>query len=109
MINNISVGVDIIDLRKIPNFLDKSEERFFKDNYTQSEVDFILKKNDKRKYFAIFFSIKESIVKCENIYIGQLFNTIEINFYQNIPIFNDLIISFSSSDNLIITTAIKMG
>ena len=109
MINNVSVGIDILDLRNMPNYFARNEKRFFKDNYSKSEIEIILKKNDIRKYFGIFFSLKESIVKCEKRYLGQLFNEIEIKFHQNRLMFDDLEISYSHSRNLIITTAIKIN
>lgn len=107
MTNSVSVGIDILDLRNMPNYFGRNEKRFFKDNYSKSEIDSILKKNDIRKYFGILFSLKESIVKCEKKYLGQLFNEIEIKFHQNMLMFDGLEISYSHSGNLIITTAIK--
>ena len=77
MTNSVSVGIDILDLRNMPNYFGRNEKRFFKDNYSKSEIDSILKKNDIRKYFGILFSLKESIVKCEKKYLGQLFNEIK--------------------------------
>ena len=65
------IGIDILDLKEFPDYIDVNEKRFFQDNFTENEIKHILLKNSPNKEFARLFSIKESLVKANN----KLLNT----------------------------------
>ena len=53
-------------------------------------------KKKKQKEFAILFSLKESLVKCDNSLIKLSFNRIEIKFNNGTPFYKDYKLSFST-------------
>ena len=59
----IGVGVDIVDIRRIDNLLQKFQDRFTKRIFTPKEVDYCFSKSNPSSYLAKMFSIKEAAIK----------------------------------------------
>ena len=102
------LGVDIINVKELPCYDSNLEKRFFVDNFTKNEISYLDNKQDKQKGFAIIFSLKESILKCDNSLIDVPFNKIEIIFIGSIPQYKNYSLSYSIlNSELICTVAIK--
>lgn len=74
----MNIGIDIIKINHIPNYNSEADKRFFIDNFTTDEIKYALSSRNSSFEFARLFSIKESIIKCDNSYIKKNFNKIEI-------------------------------
>ena len=65
-------GVDIVKISRIKTILDKSKESFYRRIFTDSEVEYITKKNHDHKTVAGMFASKESISKLIGTGIGEI-------------------------------------
>ena len=99
----MNIGTDIICVDDLPNYDLTAPSRFFIDNFTREEIEYAVSKKNIKNVFAIIFSIKESLIKCDNSLINLNFNQINIKYSNDIPSYRDFIISFSSSEKYIIT------
>jgi phosphopantetheine--protein transferase-like protein len=101
-------GVDIEDSGNLPDYYLDDELRFFQDNFTQSEIEFVLnEKSDRaKKYFTCLYSMKEAIVKADNHYKQRRFNTIGIAFSSTgRPMFDGFLLSCSYANNTCVALA----
>tara|TARA_Y100001970_G_C14030462_1_gene748318 strand:- start:240 stop:560 length:321 start_codon:yes stop_codon:yes gene_type:complete len=104
----MNIGTDIIYIDELPEIDTIDEQRFFLDNFTKSELDIILSKSNIKKEFALVFSVKESLVKCNKFLKGIPFNNIQVIDNNGNLFFKDCKISFSTnSRNIICTFVIK--
>ena len=90
------LGVDIIELKQLPDFKSQKEKRFFRDNFSKRELRYIENSLNQKHTIAVLFSLKESMLKCDNSLIDTPFNKINItlkNSYAFHPKFN---LSFST-------------
>lgn len=84
---NIQTGIDIIEVKRIQDAIEKQGERFLKKVYTQHEIDYC-NHTGKMKYqhYAARFAAKEAIFKAISsklpAYEDNILNKIEI---QNKP------------------------
>lgn len=59
----IGVGIDIIEIDRIRNSVDKYGEHFLKKIFTKTELEYCLSKVDKYQHLAARFAAKEAIYK----------------------------------------------
>ncbi len=57
-------GIDIIEVDRIKNSIQKYSDRFKKKIFTQKEIDYCHSQADPAKHFAARFTVKEAVVKC---------------------------------------------
>jgi holo-[acyl-carrier protein] synthase len=76
----ISTGIDIVEIIRIRNLIEKSSGRFTQKVYTNSEVKYCTSKSNSYKHFAGKFAAKEAIFKAMNLSweTGILWKDIEI-------------------------------
>ena len=98
------IGVDVISINQLPKFFSNLEQRFFHDNYSNRELYFISKTKNKQYYLALIFSLKESIIKCDNSYIDIPFNKINIISKDSAPYHEKFSFSFSGIKTDIVVT-----
>ena len=98
------IGTDILDLKEFPNYIEGNEKRFFQDNFTENEIKHTLLKNDPNMEFARLFSIKESIIKANNIFLNTNFNRIEMLSKKGSISFRNCKISSSIDEDYCIST-----
>ncbi len=59
----IGIGIDIIEIDRIKESVDKFGERFLNKVYTKTELDYCLKKKYKYQHLAARFAAKEAVYK----------------------------------------------
>ena len=57
-------GIDIIEVDRIKNSIQKYSDRFKKKIFTQKEIDYCHSQADPVKHFAARFTVKEAVLKC---------------------------------------------
>ena len=57
-------GIDIIEVGRIKNSIQKYSDRFKKKIFTQKEIDYCHSQADPAKHFAARFAVKEAVLKC---------------------------------------------
>jgi len=60
----IGTGIDIIEVGRIKNSIQKYSDRFKKKIFTQKEIDYCHSEADPAKHFAARFTVKEAVLKC---------------------------------------------
>tara|TARA_Y100001958_G_C21239099_1_gene566315 strand:+ start:2998 stop:3336 length:339 start_codon:yes stop_codon:yes gene_type:complete len=102
-----SIGIDIQYLSEFPKLNNKNDEQFFKDNFTLDELEYAKSMKNTRLTLMGIFSVKESIIKCENS-VKKPFNKIQINHdKKGKPFYHDFQISISHSIDICVTVALK--
>jgi len=79
----IGVGVDIVDIRRIDNLLQKFQNHFIKKIFTKKEAEYCLSKKNPSNYFAKMFSIKEATIKAISDTDGLTWHNMEISHNNN--------------------------
>ncbi len=59
----IGIGVDIIEIDRIKDSVDRFGERFLNKIYTKKELDYCLSKSNKYQHLAARFAAKEAVAK----------------------------------------------
>lgn len=59
----IGVGIDIIEIDRIKDSVDKYGKRFLNKIYTNSELDYCMSKSSKYQHLAARFAAKEAVYK----------------------------------------------
>jgi len=74
-------GIDIIEVDRIKNSIQKYSDRFKKKIFTQKEIDYCHSQADPAKHFAARFTVKEAVSKCFGTGItgGILWKDIEVD------------------------------
>ena len=74
-------GIDIIEVDRIKNSIQKYSDRFKKKIFTQKEIDYCHSQADPAKHFAARFTVKEAVLKCFGTGMtgGILWKDIEID------------------------------
>ena len=57
-------GIDIIEVDRIKNSIQKYSDRFEKKIFTQKEIVYCHSQADPAKHFAARFTVKEAVLKC---------------------------------------------
>ena len=63
MTENISVGIDIINVNRFRNMPFEKKSSFYKKIFHKNEINYCLKFKDPYTHFAGKFAIKESVIK----------------------------------------------
>jgi holo-[acyl-carrier protein] synthase len=63
MIENLGVGIDIVDVNRFRNMPYEEETSFYKGIFDKNEIDYCLKFSDPYPHFAGKFAIKEALIK----------------------------------------------
>ena len=79
----LGVGIDIIEIDRIKDSVEKFGEHFLNKIYTESELKYCLNKNSKYQHLAARFAAKEAVYKA--LTTGWH----EIATWQDIEIFNE--------------------
>ena len=66
MIENIDVGIDIVEINKFKKANFKDKESFYKKIFTESEIKYCQKFKDDYRHFAGKFAVKEAVIKSIN-------------------------------------------
>ena len=105
----MSVGIDIEHMENFPNINQNEERRFFKDNFSDSELKYARKKKNGTMTLLGLFTAKEAIIKTDNSLRLKLFKNIIIKHDQNgKPLFDGFEISISHSQNICVAVAVKL-
>ncbi len=59
----IGIGIDIIEIDRVKESVDKFGEHFLQKIYTEKELDYCLNKTDKYQHLAARFAAKEAVYK----------------------------------------------
>ena len=66
MIENMSIGIDIIDVNRFRDMPFERKSSFYKKIFHENEINYCLKFKDPYTHFAGKFAIKESVIKSIN-------------------------------------------
>ena len=74
-------GIDIIEVGRIKNSIQKYSDRFKKKIFTQKEIDYCHSQADPAKHFAARFTVKEAVLKSfgTGMASGILWKDIEVD------------------------------
>jgi holo-[acyl-carrier protein] synthase len=78
----IGIGVDIIEIDRVKNSVDKFGEQFLNKIFTKNELDYCLSKANKYQHLAARFAAKEAVSKALATGWNNEFN------WKNVEIFN---------------------
>ena len=103
------IGIDLTDIKELPKFNYQKEKRFFKDNFSKKEIEYIKNSYNQQHTIAILFSLKESILKCDNSYIDVPFNKVNIIFKNSVAFHSKFLLSYSNlnSKSIVSTALVK--
>ena len=78
-------GIDIVEICRIKQSIQKYSSRFEQKVFTQKEVDYCHSQADPAKHFAARFSVKEAVLKCFGTGMtgGILLKDIEVDKQQS--------------------------
>lgn len=118
----LGIGIDIIEIHRIKESIDKYGESFLRKIYTQLEIDYSLSRKNKYQHLAARFAAKEAIYKAlssdtDKVYSWQdieIFNEVnglpKVKFYGELKDYlsdgKEIKISMSHSDNYVTCVAI---
>jgi len=118
----LGIGIDIIEIERIKESIEKLGERFLNKIYTKKELDYCSSKANKYQHYAARFAAKEAIYKAISSHYrkGIGWHEVEIynepngmpsvKLYGNLKTFlggdMDLKITMSHSDNYVTCFAI---
>ncbi len=80
----LGIGIDIIEIERIKESVDKFGESFLKKIYTQTELDYSLSRKSKYQHLAARFAAKEAIYKALSS------DTDKVYSWQDIEIYNEV-------------------
>lgn len=78
----IGIGVDIIEIERVKNSVDKFGEQFLNKIFTKNELEYCLSKGNKYQHLAARFAAKEAVSKALSTGWNNEFN------WKNVEIFN---------------------
>ena len=90
------LGVDIVELKQLPDIKSQKEKRFFRDNFSKRELIYIENSLNQKHTIAVLFSLKESILKCDNSFIDTPFNKINITLKNSFAFHPKFQLSYST-------------
>ena len=101
------IGIDIQEIKELPDVIDYWEDDFYKTKFTSKEIAYCLIKENPKQSFTGLFSCKEAILKSNN---GLTWNEISIDHTENgKPFFNGYQLSISHSGNYAVAIALKLN
>ena len=66
MIENIGIGIDIVDVNRFRDIPYKKKTSFYNNIFNKNEINYCLKFKDPYPHFAGKFAIKEAVIKSIN-------------------------------------------
>lgn len=63
MIENVGIGIDIVETNRFKKISYKTNKNFYKKIFQTSEIEYCLKFKEPYKHFAAKFAIKEALIK----------------------------------------------
>jgi phosphopantetheine--protein transferase-like protein len=103
------IGVDVEEIKSMPQVNDFREEAFYKMNFTSEEIAYCILQPDSLSSFAGLFAAKEAIVKADNSYLNRPFNSIYIDHLPNgKPVHPSFQLSISHTNELAIAVAMML-
>jgi len=103
------VGIDIEEIRYMPQVADFREDEFYTMNFTSEEIAYCILQSNSLSSFAGLFAAKEAIVKADNNYLNKPFNNLHIGHLPNgKPVHPSFQLSISHTDDLAIAVAIPL-
>lgn len=76
--NPLGVGIDLVYVPRIKNFLERYGERFLKKVFTEEEISYALKKREPSFHLASSFAVKEAFYKALGGYPGFRFKELSL-------------------------------
>ena len=117
----VSCGTDIIEIKRVQEAIEKYEEKFKEEIFTQKEVDYCEShKNQKYQHYAARFSAKEAIFKAISSKLDKNYSWIdfeiinnnigkpEVNLKTNIPEIESIDISISHCKEYAVANAVVL-
>lgn len=103
----MGIGIDIEHISAMPIVNDFREDAFYKMNFSAAEISYCILQSNPYASFAGLFAAKEAIVKANNSYKSQPFNTIVIEHLEDgKPFHNHYQLSISHTNDLAICVAV---
>jgi phosphopantetheine--protein transferase-like protein len=104
-----AIGLDIEEIKSMPQVNDFREDEFYKMNFTSEEISYCILQSNSLSSFAGLFAAKEAIVKTDNNYLNQPFNNIHIGHLPGgKPVHTAFQISISHTNELAIAVVIPL-
>lgn len=72
MIENIGLGIDIVEIRRFKEIDSKRKKIFYKKIFTESEIKYCQKFKDDYRHLAGKFAVKEAVIKSINTKVNFL-------------------------------------
>lgn len=85
MIENIGIGIDIVDIKKFKNISFQSHKSLYKKIFFISEINYCLNFNNPSEHFAGIFAAKEALIKSINYKLS--IEKIEVKHHNKKPYF----------------------
>lgn len=105
-----SVGIDIEEIDSMPVVNDFREDEFYKMNFSAQEISYCLLQQNPYASFAGLFAAKEAIIKADNKYRSNIFNTIIIDHLpEGKPLHNEFHLSISHTNQFAIAVAVQLN
>lgn len=79
----IGIGIDIIEIERIQESIEKFGDRFLNKIFTENEINYCLSKGNKYQHFAARFAAKEAVSKALATGWNKDFN------WKNVEIMNE--------------------
>jgi holo-[acyl-carrier protein] synthase len=74
----VSVGVDIVDVRRIAGAILRFGDRFLDRIYTPGEIDYCLRRARQAESFAVRFAAKEAFAKALKVGKASIWREVEV-------------------------------
>ena len=105
-LSTCQVGIDIQEIKELPDSDDFWEDEFYKSNFTSSEIAYCVTKDNPKQSFSGLYACKEALIKSNNN-----LNWENINICHNEkgkPVFENYNISISHSGQYSIAIALQV-
>ncbi|WP_336515197.1 holo-ACP synthase [Pollutibacter soli] len=100
------IGIDIEEISALPVVSDFRTSPFYEMNFSPGEISYCILQPNPYSSFAGIFAAKEAIIKVNNSFKSLPFSSIAIHHLESgKPVFNDLHISISHTDNYAVAVA----
>lgn len=112
MFEKISIGIDIVTIRRFEKMKINENKEFYKKIFSDSEINYCINKKNCYESFAGKFAIKEAVIKSINQNIPH--NEIITDHLNNIPIVKllnnhdyEFLVSISHEEHLAVAVVIS--
>jgi|SRR6056297_12295 len=66
------IGIDIVEIKRIRNLLDRWQEKFLHRVFTEKEIEYCQKKSNPSSHYAVRFAAKEATGKMFGTGLGNI-------------------------------------